>query len=113
MEFKYFYQNITNDIWHLSGDNVYNLETKLHHTCENYSDNKAPYKYQRTIDTLGQNNSIVMLEQDKERGVVMLDKNIYVDKCLPILGTNQFMKLDKNPTSLCESKKPMYVEQKK
>ena len=44
------------------------------------------------------------MKQDKGRGVVILDKNIYVDKCLSILDTNQFMKLDKNPTSSYESK---------
>ena len=45
-----------------------------------------------------------MLKQDKGRGVVILDKNIYVEKCLSILDTSQFMKLDKNPTSSYESK---------
>ena len=88
-EFEYFYQNITNDISYL---------------CEKYSDIKLPYKYQRIIDTLRRNNSIVVLKQDKGRGVVILDKNIYVEKCLSILDTNQFMKIDKNPTSSNESK---------
>ena len=77
---------------------------KLRHTCEKYSDIKVPYKYQRTIDTLRQNNSIVVLKQDKGMRVVILGKNIYVEKCLSILDTNQFMKLDKNPTSSYESK---------
>ena len=77
---------------------------KLRHTCEKYSDIKVPYKYQRTIDTLRQNNSIVVLKQDKGIRVVILGKNIYVEKCLSILDTNQFMKLDKNPTSSYESK---------
>ena len=45
-----------------------------------------------------------MLKQDKGRGLVILGNNIYVDKCLSILDTNQLMKLDKNPTSLYESK---------
>ena len=45
-----------------------------------------------------------MLKQDEGRGVIILDKNIYVEKCLSILDTKQFMKLDKNPTSLYESK---------
>ena len=36
------------------------------------------------------------MEQDKRKRVVTLDKTIYVEKCLSILGTNQFMKLKKN-----------------
>ena len=86
----------------MSEDIVIKLKTKLRHTCEKYSDIKVPYKYQRTIDTLRRNNSIVVLKEDKGGGVVMLDKNIYVDKCLSILATNQLMKLDKNPTSSYE-----------
>ena len=45
-----------------------------------------------------------MLKQDKGRGVVILDKNIYVNKCLSLLDTNQFMKLDQNPIISSESK---------
>ena len=103
-EFEYFYQYITNDILRLSEDDIIKLKTKLRHTCKKYSDIKVPYKYQRTIDTLHRNNNIVVLKQYKGRSVVILDKNIYVDKCLSILGTNQFMKLSKNPTSSYESK---------
>ena len=44
------------------------------------------------------------MEQDKPKRVVTLDKIIYLEKCLSILGTNQFMKLDKNPLSSYESK---------
>ena len=44
------------------------------------------------------------MEQDKPKRVVTLDKTIYLEKCLSILGTNQFMKLDKNPLSSYESK---------
>ena len=45
-----------------------------------------------------------MLKQDKGKGVVILDKNIYLNKCLSLLDTNQFMKLDQNPTISSESK---------
>ena len=56
-ELKYFYQNITNNTLHL------------------------------TIDTLQQNDSIVVLNQDKERGVV-IHKSLYAEKCLSILDTS-------------------------
>ena len=47
-EFEYFYQNITNDILHLS-EGVIKLKTKLHYTYEKYSHIKVPYKYQGTL----------------------------------------------------------------
>ena len=100
---EYSYENITNDISHLSED-VVKLKTKLCHACEKYSDIKVLYKYQRTIDTLRQNNNIVVLKQDKGQTVVILYMNIYVDKFLSILDTNQLMKLHKSPTSSYESK---------
>ena len=56
------------------------------------------------MDTLQRNNNIIVLKQDKGRGVVILDKNIYVNKCLSLLDTNQFMKLDQNSTISSESK---------
>ena len=68
-EFQYFYQNISNDILHLSEDDFIKLKTKLHYSCEKYSDIKVSYKYQRYIYTLRRNNSIVVLKQDKGREV--------------------------------------------
>ena len=40
-EFEYCYQNITNDVSHLSEDAVFKLKAKLRHTCEKYSDTKT------------------------------------------------------------------------
>ena len=86
-ELEYIYQNITNDISHLS--EVMLLKVIL-----------VILKFPINIrELLALYNEI----QGKESGVVILDKNIYVKKCLSILGTNQFMKLDKNPTSSYES----------
>ena len=88
MEFEYFYQNITYDVLHLTEDDVIKLKTKLRHTSQKRKDIKVSYKYQRTNNTLRRNNSIAVLKQDKGRGMVILDNNIYVDKTLSILDTN-------------------------
>ena len=39
-----------------------------------------------------------MLKQDKGRGIVILDKNKYIEKCFSILTT------DNSPTATCDSK---------
>ena len=44
------------------------------------------------------------MKQDKGRGVVLLDKTKYVEKCFSIINTNKFKKLDKNPTVSYEAK---------
>ena len=47
---------------------------------------------------------MVVLKEDKGRGVVILDKNIYGQQSLYILDTYQFINLDKISTSSYESK---------
>ena len=47
---------------------------------------------------------IIIIKQDKEWGVVILDRTKYIDKCLSMLATKQFSKLDYDPTSKLESR---------
>ena len=44
------------------------------------------------------------MKQDKGRGVVIMNRLKYLEKCLSILQGEQFMKLDYDPTSKLESK---------
>ena len=46
----------------------------------------------------------MILRQDKGRGVVILDKTTYVEKCNDILSSNQFIKLTNDPTHTLEKK---------
>ena len=103
-EFEMFYQNILKDISHLNNDVITRLKTKLRHTCDKYSRIKVPYKYRNVINNLRRNKQLVILKQDKGRGVVLLDKTKYVEKCFSIINTNKFKKLDKNPTVSYEAK---------
>ena len=80
------------------------LKTKIKRTCENYSKVKVPYKFQHVIDNLSKNESIIIMRQDKGRGVTILDRKDYIEKCLNILDTQQFRKLSKDPTKTLERK---------
>ena len=44
------------------------------------------------------------MKQDKELGVVIMDKLKYHEKCLMILENENFIKLDRNPTNKTEEK---------
>ena len=44
------------------------------------------------------------MKQDKERGVVIMDKLKYHEKCLMILENENFIKLDRSPTNKTEEK---------
>ena len=65
---------------------------------------EVPYKHQKIINKLSRNKDIVILRQDKDWGVTTLDCKDYIQKCMSILNTNQFQKLDTDPTKSLERK---------
>ena len=44
------------------------------------------------------------MKQDEGRGIVIMDKTKYPEKSLALLNTNQFVKLNSNPTKQIETK---------
>ena len=62
------------------------------------------YKYGKILNDLSRNKNIVIMKQDKGRGVVVMDRGKYFDKRLAMLNTEQFVQLQKNPTSSLERK---------
>ena len=55
-------------------------------------------------DQLSKNNNIIITKHGKGRGVVLLDRAKYFDKCLSMVAAKRFSKLDNDPTSKLESK---------
>ena len=49
------------------------------------------------------------MKQNKGRGVVLMDRTVYLDKCLDILDTNQFTKLSTDPTKKMEEKNRLFL----
>ena len=45
---------------------------------------------------------IVILKQDKGRGIVILDKKSYDEKCSKLINNNKFKKLNQDPTAKLE-----------
>ena len=54
---------------------------------QNYNKIKAPYQYQDIVKKLSRNKDIYLLKQDKGRGIVILDRPKYLEKCLEILDS--------------------------
>ena len=54
----------------------------------------APYKHEKIIHQLLRNKDLCILKEDKGRDVVLMDRTKYINKCLEILETNQFTKLN-------------------
>ena len=90
------------DISHTPENYLSSLKTKLRNTCEKYSEIRVPYKYKKITDQLSRNKDLCILKQDKGRGVVLMDRTKYTNICLEILETNQFTKLNHDPTKSVE-----------
>ena len=103
-EFESFYYHILKYTKDLDQNIQDQLKSKIRRTCENYSQLKIPYRYRKIVENLSKNNNIVVMKQDKGRGVVILDRTRYTEKCYNIINTNQFVKLDNDPTKTIESK---------
>ena len=85
-EFDLFYQGLFNNIDHLPENTISHIKTKLWWICESYSKICVPYKYKQVVNDLAKNNNIVIMKQDKGRGVVTMDKTKYQEKCLTLLN---------------------------
>ena len=99
-----FIQNLLNNISAIPEKNLPRIETKLRSTCEKYYQVKPYFKYNQVMENLSKNKEIVILKQDKGRGVVILDCRKYMEKCLSILSTSQFAEIDHEPTAYIEGK---------
>ena len=102
--FECYYQNIVHKIENLSDDQKCQLKTKLRSACEKYNRVKVSFKYREIINKLSNNSNIILLRQDKGRGIVVIDRKKYTEKCMDMLNTKQFRKLDKHPTKTIEAK---------
>ena len=103
-EFEMFFQNLHNNISVIPEENLARIKTKLHSTCEKYYHVKPYFKYNQVIQNLSRNKDTVILKQGKSRGVVILDRSKYMEKCLSILSTSQFAEIDHDPTAYIEGK---------
>ena len=79
-EFEQFYQRIFHNIRYLPQDDINRIKTKMRSTCEKYSRINVPYKYRKTVNDLSRNKDIVIMKQDKRRGVVVMNRGKYFDK---------------------------------
>ena len=48
--------------------------------------------------------NIIIIKQDNGRGIVILDKRHYIEKCINMLDSEQFKKLQKDPAKTLEIK---------
>ena len=99
-----FFQKMLNDVSAILEENLARIKMKLRSTCEKYYQVKPYFKYNQVIQNLSRNKETVILKQGKGRGVVILDRSKYMEKCLSILSTSKFAEIDHDPTAYIEGK---------
>ena len=72
-EFDLFNENFLQGNSHLPEHTLSRIKTKLHYTWVKYCNIETPYKYQKTIQNLRENQSIIILKPDKGRGNVIMN----------------------------------------
>ena len=53
---------------------------------------------------MDRNKDLLIMKQDKGKGVVLLDRTVYIEKCLSIFNTQQFQQSDISATAANEKK---------
>ena len=104
VEFELFYQGLLRNLTLIPDDELTSLKTKLRSTYEKYRKINVPYKYKKVIDNLSKNKKIVVMKQDKGKGVVILDRTKYTEKFMALLNTERFKKVTTDPTATTERK---------
>ena len=84
------------------------------HNFSSYRPSSTDLKKHRILRTLKNNHNIIILKPDKGNGVVILDRNIYLDSCFNILNDkSKFKLLDNDPTLLREGRLKRFISQLK
>ena len=104
VEFENLYRNIMWNANDINEEQKTNLKSKILNCYRNYSKIKTPYHYKEIIKNLSNNKNICLLKQDKGRGIVIMDRNHYVEKSLDILQTDKFKTILEDPTAKFEKR---------
>ena len=103
-EFEAMYHHLEKQFEDLPTHEKGALKSKVRRPCENYINIPSKSQYEETIKKLTRNKNVVILRQDKGRGVVLMNKSKYIEKCLTQLETQNFAKLKEDPTNKTEKK---------
>ena len=104
LEFECYCQNIVHKTENLSDDQKCQLKAKLWSAYEKQNRVKVPFKNREMISKLADISNIILLRQDKRKGIVVIDRKKHTEKCMDMLNIKQFRKLDKDPTKTIETK---------
>ena len=93
-EFDSFYQRLVIGMPNIPENELQQVKTKLRNICERYRNIKVQYKQRQISKGLSQREDTTIMKADKVRGVVIMNKSKYLEKCLTLLNSEQFVRLN-------------------
>ena len=106
-EFENLYRSILYSIdhlTHLTERERSNFKIKFLETFQKYSSVRLTDEHEAVLNRLHKRDDIVILRQDKGRGVVIVDKTTYISKAEDFLGGQEFIELQDDPTKSFQTK---------
>ena len=71
-EFELYFQSIYRYLNYIPDSKIKDLKTKLRYICDRYNRIRVPYIFRKKVEKLSRNYSIMVLKQDKGRGVIVM-----------------------------------------
>ena len=71
-EFELYFQSIYRYLNDIPDSKIKDLKTKLRYICDRYNRIRVPYIFRKKVEKLSRNYSIMVLKQDKGRGVIVM-----------------------------------------
>ena len=78
-------------------------------TCEKYSRINVPYKYRKIVNDLSRNKDVVIMKQDKRKGVVVMNRGKYFDKSLSYTKYRTICAITGKSNKFFRKKSPVYA----
>ena len=104
VEFERLYTEVLANAKDLDTQQKLSLKTSFLRAFDGYSRIKVKDADKRIIEGLYRNEGITVLRQDKGRGVVILNKSDYIEKCENFLNGREFERLQNDPTASFQTK---------
>ena len=113
VEFERFYSGILGSATNLDVETKLTLKTNFLNTFNKFTKIKISSNDQQIINNLYKNQAIIILRQDKGRGVVILKRTDYLTKCETFLNGPEFEQLTNDPTATFQTKVQSKLRQMK
>ena len=111
IEFELYLQIINSYVSEIPDNIDCCLKTKLRNICDKSNRIRVSYKFRKIVEKKSRDKNMMVLKEDKGRGVIVTDGKKYIEKwkCFNLLHTQSFIQFDHDPIKTIEIKIQMFI----